>query len=174
MSNIFEKYPENLNIEFDNSFKVLKANFSDEQKNDWTNLIKEITDSGVRSWEITTELLKMSVNLSEILKGAELIQWAQMINNLVKLSPVLASSYIQNSEKFLSITKGRHIDSMSLMAENIYDGSWKSGNFASKVFDHSPKFLKVLTFAEFEKIIYFLNEITAQSYDMAVECLDYS
>ena len=174
MSNIFEKYPENLNIEFDNSFKVLKTNFSDEQKNDWTNLIKEITDSGVRSWEITTELLKMSVNLSEILKGAELIQWTQMINNLVKLSPVLASSYIQNSEKFLSITKGRHIDSMSLMAENIYDGSWKSGNFASKVFDHSPKFLKVLTFAEFEKIIYFLNEITAQSYDMAVECLDYS
>ena len=174
MSNIFEKYPENLNIEFDNSFKVLKTNFSDEQRNDWTNLIKEITDSGVRSWEITTELLKMSVNLSEILKGPELIQWAQMINNLVKLSPVLASSYIQNSEKFLSITKGRHIDSMSLMAENIYDGSWKSGNFASKVFDHSPKFLKVLTFAEFEKIIYFLNEITAQSYDMAVECLDYS
>ena len=127
-----------------------------------------------KKWEITTELLKMSVNLSEILKGSELIQWAQMINNLVKLSPVLASSYIRNSEKFLSITKGRHIDSMSLMAENIYDGSWKSGNFASKVFDHSPKFLKVLTFAEFEKIIYFLNEITAQSYDMAVECLDYS
>mgnify|MGYP001226254962 FL=1 len=85
MSNIFEKYPENLNIEFDNSFKVLKTNFSDEQRNDWTNLIKEITDSGVRSWEITTELLKMSVNLSEILKGPELIQWAQMINNLVKL-----------------------------------------------------------------------------------------
>ena len=71
MSNIFEKYPENLNIEFNNSFKVLKENFSDEQRNDWTNLIKEITDSGVRSWEITTELLKMSVNLSEILKGAE-------------------------------------------------------------------------------------------------------
>ena len=174
MSNIFEKYPDNLNIEFDNSFKVLKENFSDEQRNDWTNLIKEITDSGVRSWEITTELLKMSVNLSEILKGAELIQWAKMIDNLTKLSPVLASSYIQNSEKFLSITKGRHIDSMSLMAENIYDGSWKSGNFASKVFDHSPKFLRVLTFAEFEKIIYFLNEITTQSYDMAVECLDYS
>ena len=174
MSNIFEKYPDNLNIEFDNSFKVLKENFSDEQRNDWTNLIKDITDSGVRSWEITTELLKMSVNLSEILKGPELIQWAKMIHNLSKLSPVLASSYIQNSEKFLSITKGRHIDSMSLMAENIYDGSWKSGNFASKVFDHSPKFLRVLTFAEFEKIIYFLNEITTQSYDMAVECLDYS
>ena len=49
MSNIFEKYPDNLNIEFDNSFKVLKENFSDEQRNDWTNLIKEITDSGVRS-----------------------------------------------------------------------------------------------------------------------------
>ena len=31
MSNIFEKYPDNLNIEFDNSFKVLKENFSDEQ-----------------------------------------------------------------------------------------------------------------------------------------------
>ncbi|MQG06682.1 MAG: hypothetical protein FI681_02560, partial [SAR202 cluster bacterium] len=174
MSNIFEKYPENLNIEFDNSFKVLKDNFSDEQRNEWKDLIKSITDSGVRSWEITTALLKKSVDLSEILKGAELIQWAKMISNLVNLSPVLASSYIQNSDKFLSITKGRHIDSMSVMAENIYDGSWKSGNFASKVFDHSPKFLKVLTFAEFEKIIYFLNEITTQSYDMAVECLDYS
>ena len=131
MSNIFEKYPENLNIEFDNSFKILEENFSDEQKNEWKDLIISITDSGVRSWEITTALLKKSVDLSEILKGAELIQWAKMISNLVNLSPVLASSYIQNSDKFLSITKGRHIDSMSVMAENIYDGSWKYGNFAS-------------------------------------------
>ena len=64
MSNIFEKYPENLNIEFDNSFKVLKNNFSDEQRNEWKDLIKSITDSGVRSWEITTALLKKSVEFS--------------------------------------------------------------------------------------------------------------
>ena len=43
MSNIFEKYPENLNIEFDNSFKVLKTNFSDEQRKDWFNSLAEGT-----------------------------------------------------------------------------------------------------------------------------------
>ena len=99
----------------------------------WNQEIINITDSGVRSWEITTDMLKISVSLSQVLSGEALIQWAKMINKLIILSPVLASSYISNSNNFLNITKGRHIDSMAFLTEKIYDGSWKSGNFASKV-----------------------------------------
>ena len=172
--NIFDKYPENLQSEYNSSISTLKNIFDVDDIKKWNQEIKNITDSGVRSWEITTDMLKISVSLSQILSGSALIQWAQMINKLIVLSPVLASSYISNSNSFLNITKGRHIDSMALLAEKIYDGSWKSGNFAAKVLDHSSKFLKVLTFSEFEQIIYLLNDITKQSFDMAVECLDNS
>jgi len=172
--NIFEKYPENLQSEYNASILILKNHFNEEEINEWNDEIKIITDSGVRSWEVTTDMLKVSVSLSDFLKGIELIQWSKMISKLIVLSPVLAASYIKNSSDFLEITRGRHIDSMAILAEKIYDGSWKSGNFASKIFDHSPKFLKVLTFSEFEQIIYLLNDITKQSYDMAVECLDNS
>ncbi|MFL2767923.1 MAG: nitric oxide reductase activation protein NorD [Dehalococcoidia bacterium] len=172
--NIFDKYPENLQSEYNSSISTLKDIFDVDDIKKWNQEIKNITDSGVRSWEITTDMLKISVSLSQILSGSALIQWAQMINKLIVLSPVLASSYISNSNSFLNITKGRHIDSMALLVEKIYDGSWKSGNFAAKVLDHSSKFLKVLTFSEFEQIIYLLNDITKQSFDMAVECLDNS
>ena len=171
---IFNKYPENLQSEYNSSISTLKNIFDANEIKKWNQEIINITDSGVRSWEITTDMLKISVSLSQVLSGEALIQWAKMINKLIILSPVLASSYISNSNNFLNITKGRHIDSMAFLTEKIYDGSWKSGNFASKVLDHSSKFLKVLTFSEFEQIIYLLNDITKQSFDMAVECLDNS
>ena len=44
----------------------------------------------------------------------------------------------------------------------------------SSPWTYKSKFLKVLTFSEFEQIIYLLNDITKQSFDMAVECLDNS
>ena len=171
---IFDKYPENLKSEYNASISVLKKIFNGDELKEWNQDIQSITDSGVRSWEITTDMLKTSVTLSDFLSGPNLIQWSKMINKLILLSPVLAASYINNSSNFLSVTKGRHIDSMAIMLEKIYDSSWKSGNFASKLLDHSTKFLKVLTFSEFEQIIYLLNDITKQSYDMAVECLENS
>ena len=84
--NIFEKYPENLQSEYNASILILKNLFNEEEINEWNDEIKIITDSGVRSWEVTTDMLKASVSLSEFLKGIELIQWSKMINKLIVLS----------------------------------------------------------------------------------------
>ena len=86
--NIFDKYPENLQSEYNSSISTLKDIFDVDDIKKWNQEIKNITDSGVRSWEITTDMLKISVSLSQILSGSALIQWAQMINKLIVLSPV--------------------------------------------------------------------------------------
>ena len=50
--NIFEKYPENLQSEYNASILILKNLFNEEEINEWNDEIKIITDSGVRSWEV--------------------------------------------------------------------------------------------------------------------------
>ncbi len=88
---IFNKYPENLQSEYNSSITTLKNVFDGNEIEKWNQEIKNITDSGVRSWEITTDMLKISVSLSQVLSGEALIQWAKMVNKLILLSPVLAS-----------------------------------------------------------------------------------
>ena len=166
-----EKYPAQVQDNFNKAISEMPEALSDEQRSDWLKQGIAIAAQTVRSWEAAAHFFQVSPKVIASMPYSYFVRWMECGSSLCEESPTLASAYFEASPATMSKLRSRHIESWAGLGDGLYKGTWKSSTLACRFFAESPTLLDTLSFQQLENFANFLDALSHRSYDLSSECL---
>ena len=163
---------ERLPGEFRDTGALVSRILSPEQLITWAEKGLDLANcSRPLSLEVTTAYFQASTRVLDILPFASFLDWAQGGKTLCHLHPSMAIAYFRASPETLSSIPDDSIAIWLDIGRRLYRSIPESIELSSSFFTISPDLLRSLSLSRTERLVLFLNRLTATSYDRAIECL---
>ena len=167
----FEKYPEQLNISYNEALSKMPDTLNEVQLRTWTESGLIIAGQSARSWEAAESFFKASPKVVRSIPFNYFVKWKECGSDLCDNSSAIANVYFNVSPLVVPKLRTRYIESWAALGNTLYKGTWKSGSLSCELFEKSQSLLDVLTFPELEHFVAFLELLSRRSYDLSTECL---
>ena len=167
----FKKYPEQLNISYNEALSKMPDTLNEVQLRTWTESGLIIAGQSARSWEAAESFFKASPKVVRSIPFNYFVKWKECGSDLCDNSSAIANVYFNVSPLVVPKLRTRYIESWAALGNTLYKGTWKSGSLSCELFEKSQSLLDVLTFPELEHFVAFLELLSRRSYDLSTECL---